>query len=225
MRLLLLPLILVPIWAVWAWSANSTTLHGYQLNTVAGHEELSMNTWISKLASPELEDCSELREHLADVENALVATAERNGVRFELEYRPAVCAACIELRSSSLDDQVIRQRVADFSKSSQYLLRIAKSSAASQDLEMNASIQNALFEIHGADTLPCAFVHKENLPEMVPYAQFLLGFDRPQDGAPGQLLLKDLLAEFGGDVLFTIPRHAVQTYLSMLPHDLKRAQP
>jgi hypothetical protein len=181
-------------------------------------------SFFTDLFVDQIDDCAELRDHMLDPDQALRAVVERNGYHFELEYRPAECAACQELPDAKAADPQFVARRTELAGTASYLLRISRgvTSIEHPGLTVSDGLIKDLVEVHGRDTVSCAFVHREILPDMVPYEQLLIAFDRPQDATAGTVILKDSQGTWGGDVILIISPAAMQQFISALPSTVQR---
>ncbi|MCL4281687.1 MAG: hypothetical protein KJZ58_05420 [Flavobacteriales bacterium] len=169
-----------------------------------------------------LKDCRELGKWLAGNSGQLKSKAERNAVVIEATYRPAACAACMENAEAAFEDAAYKERVAQLKYGDQFVLKVtnAQNAPDSLHLVLTDDLARRLFEIVGKDTLACTFFHAEALPSMLPYRTALLAFDRKQDGADRQLLLRDTLGRLGGDVKLIFPQGGIRSFLEVAPDSL-----
>jgi hypothetical protein len=169
-----------------------------------------------------VQDCEELGEWLSEHGALLTAKEERPGLTVELQYRPAACAACAEDRDGRFEDPALRKRVMELKGAELYVLHWSVSSTAPDSLSSlwNEGLQEDLFEVVGLDTLPCAFMHMEAMPAMLPYRSALIGFDRVQDGKDRRILLRDSGKRLGGDIILEFIEGGLQRYAVDVPDSL-----
>jgi hypothetical protein len=169
-----------------------------------------------------VKDCKALGQWLATHGKDLTAEVERPGFIAKLEYRPAACLACMEDHDALFADSTFIRRVSPLRTTELYVLKIFVGKAGSDSLylELSESLLPDLVEVVGTDTVPCAFMHVEAMPSMMHYRSALIGFDRPQDGKDRSVVLRDSKRQFGGDLVFGLPKGGVSHYFTALADTL-----
>lgn len=152
-----------------------------------------------------LADCAAVREWLEEHPKAFLSTVQRSTFKAELRYRPASCAACLEMPDALLADADYQQRRLELAGSDLYLLRIMPGAHPEETPRPGFNWQARIEEVVGGDTIPCAFVHVETLPPGIRYQNILLGFEAPQDTRDRQLIIRDPDGALGGDLIMPLP--------------------
>lgn len=167
--------------------------------------ERSLISRMLNLQPKPLADCAAVREWLEEHPKAFLSTAARPALKAELRYRPASCAACLEMPDAQLTDADYMQRRLELAGSDLYLLRIMPGEQPEEVPQPGFDWQTRIAEVVGGDTIPCAFIHVETLPPGMRYQSILLGFDALQDMQDRQLIIRDVDDAMGGDLIMPLP--------------------
>ena len=127
-------------------------------------------------------------------ENNLMFSKAIEGIHFSVLCKPADYIVCKEIRRdkiTSLEQSNIKSQLGDL----QYFdLRITIDDFKSEFLKYNLSsiteyekrvdycafqMQNDIKLVSGTDTIPCSIFHFERTFDVVPYGEFVLGFEKP----------------------------------------------
>lgn len=153
-----------------------------------------------------LADCDEIREWLVEHPRAFHAVTERPGFAAELQYRPAVCMACLEQPSAKLSDPEFQKRQLELAGGDIYHLRISAGKEAGLIPRASLAWQQQIVQVLGSDTMPCAFVHVETLPPGLPYQSVVLGFDASDEPGDRSVIITDGDGTLGGDLVLNFPK-------------------
>ncbi len=172
-----------------------------------------------------IEDCAALHAWMVKNPGAFETKAERSGVLVEMRMDVGICAVCREMIEAGLDDPGFRQRLAERSTASSYILRITARTDSGRDEAMDIVERLArkeVVEVAGTDTVSSAFVHVEALPGHTPYHSVLLGFDRPQGIGRQVIIENDATAQ---QWVLSFPHGAMEELVRLLPPGLIPATP
>jgi hypothetical protein len=174
----------------------------------------------------EREAAKEHSEKLSPAEYMAWVQNKENGLKVEktigeftysAQYKPLAYVALLELKSDTVSEAVLKQKMEEFSGLQYFTLQI---SADSQQelLKKNLTetndyygriqyfsfdMQRDLKLIEGKDTLNCELFHFERVYGLAPYARFVLGFPKTNDQHDKTLFLDEKV--FGsGKVYLTI---------------------
>lgn len=135
---------------------------------------------IAGKASPpdRFETCKELLSWREKNEGEFHVRKASGDWRMDVEYRSPYCIACTELPEAALTDTGFVKRLGELDSSHQLVLRAM---TATDSNFFAAEVLRTASSIHTLrDTIPCAFAHREIVPDMVPYRTYLLGFEGPE---------------------------------------------
>ncbi len=161
-------------------------------------------------------DCKDVARWMSDAGKGFIVERRTSAGLFQLQYRPALCAACMEQGDASLSDRALRERTAHLRSSELYFLRFTPA-AGTDPGEAWEHLRSGCCEVLGVDTVPCAFVHVESLPAMSPYREIMLGFDRPQDERDRTVILRSPGLEPEGGLMFHFDGRLFEQFASLLP--------
>lgn len=155
-----------------------------------------------------LQDCAGLRAWWIE-EGAGFSVERTNGQGgFQLQYRPAACAACMERQDAiALSDAGLRSRYRELAAAETYVLQAALKDQEAF-LASSGDLAGRIREVVGNDTVACAFAHIEATPSLMPHLNILIGFDRPQDTRERTVLVDAP----GGGLRFTFGRELFTRY-------------
>lgn len=151
-----------------------------------------------------LTDCAAVREWMTVHRKAFSAFVKRDGYSMELQYRPATCAACMELPDAELNQPELSQRAKELAGADLYHLRILPGKDG-ETPRAGFDWQPRIVEVVGQDTIPCTFIHVETMPPGVPHQSVLLGFDAQQDTRDRRVLIKDPDGSLDGAIVLALP--------------------
>lgn len=150
--------------------------------------------------------CKEVRDAFMHDRSAHVSVVARRGMRWELEYRPAVLRSCMEHPESALDDPDLKAVIVEHSRSCSYVLRSHRSNTQQEaPFQLSGIGPNDIEEIVNGDTAICGFFHVEPLPDLVPYRSAMIAFERTDRPGERSVVVRDREGRWGGDLVFHFP--------------------
>jgi hypothetical protein len=169
--------------------------------------------WTTWFGERKCVDCKELLDWMREYPEAMTVKASRAERTVEVRYVPALAAACAEQPEAVFTDVGLQGRAAQLSGGDQYVLRFRSKAGRTEDVL--GLVQAEVMEVVGGDTLPCAFLHEEPAPPVVPWRTVVLGFGHHQDASDRTLVLLDKSGKLGGPWTFRFPEGSFSQFKDM----------
>ncbi len=152
----------------------------------------------------QLQTCEDVNDQNGQIRQLNTRAVSQKGIRWELEFRPAVCQLCRETPHADLSDTIYMHDLDKRRQSSTYVLRAFHGTKSNGTATQLSSIKNNDIQlIANGDSSSCSFIHVENLPEMVPYESALLAFPQEEHTSRHIVLIRDRENTLGGDLTFS----------------------